>query len=281
MIYVKRDVSLIPQKVLQVAERAQAKLETLPVEERTDFIKKKSHIWRKFSRYLSKMSHGKCWYSESSDTQSFFDVDHFRPKLEAKISETYTDAEGYQWLAFDWENFRLASQRSNRQSKDEDTKETVGKGSWFPLLEGSPKANWNDRCVEEEKPTLLDPINVNDVNLLDIADDGRVVPSPTCLGTRVHRVSKSVELYGLNLPRLKEARLAVIREVTKLHDIIMRTADGLKDAGAVADSVPLEEQIDLLKSKTRPESPFSKAARAQLSRLPYGAHFIAKPEEAA
>ena len=52
------------------------------------------------------MSYGKCWYSESLDPQSFFDVDHYRPKLEARRSDDVTDP-GYAWLAFS-ENFRLS-----------------------------------------------------------------------------------------------------------------------------------------------------------------------------
>lgn len=65
MIYVRRDPALIPEKVLKVAERAQATLETLPPDERVAFIKKKSHVWTGFKKYLSRMSYGKCWYSES------------------------------------------------------------------------------------------------------------------------------------------------------------------------------------------------------------------------
>lgn len=38
------------------------------------------------------------------------DVDHFRPKAEAKRTEDLVDADGYAWLAFDWENFRLSAQ---------------------------------------------------------------------------------------------------------------------------------------------------------------------------
>ena len=41
MIYVRRDPSLIPEKVLRVAERAQAKLEALAPEKRLEFIEKK------------------------------------------------------------------------------------------------------------------------------------------------------------------------------------------------------------------------------------------------
>ena len=137
MIYVRRDPTLIPEKVLKVAERAQRQLEALPPDERSVFIKKKSHIWRAFARYLAKMSYGKCWYSESNDPQSFFDVDHFRPKAEATRGDGSKD-DGYPWLAFSWENFRYSAQRSNRLSTDEDTEVVVGKGSWFPLMDGSP-----------------------------------------------------------------------------------------------------------------------------------------------
>lgn len=68
MIFIKRDAALIPAKILNVAQRAQVALEELPADQRKDFIKKKSHIWRGFSKYLAKMSYGKCWYSEAKVT---------------------------------------------------------------------------------------------------------------------------------------------------------------------------------------------------------------------
>ena len=112
------------------------------------------------------MSYGKCWYSEAKDAGANFDVDHFRPKAEAKRTEEIVDAEGYAWLAFDWDNFRLSVQNCNRLNKD-DTGETVGKGSWFPLIEESPKATWTNRCVCDEKRVLLDPV-VKKISLISI-----------------------------------------------------------------------------------------------------------------
>lgn len=279
MIYVKQDENLIPEKVLAVAKRAQDELEALPLGERASYIKKKSHVWRGFSKYISKMSYGKCWYSESSDPQSFFDVDHFRPKLEAKRTEALVDEHGYEWLAFDWNNFRLSSQRSNRHSTDEETEEVVGKGSWFPLMDGSPKACWDDRCVSDERPMLLDPINKDDVRLIDVANNGYIVPSKVCIGTSKNRVKRTIELYGLNLPGVREARLQVIRNVTELYEALMEmilAVDGENDQ--VADKMPVARHIQLLNKATLPETPFSRAARAQLARLPSGAEFIVTPE---
>ena len=113
MILVRRDTGLIPKKVLDVAARAQSKLEALPPDQRSEFIKKKSHIWRAFGRYLAQMSFKKCWYSEALDLHSFHDIDHFRPKLEAKRADG-TVGPGYDWLAFSWQNFRYSATCANR-----------------------------------------------------------------------------------------------------------------------------------------------------------------------
>lgn len=276
MIYVKRDASQIPEKLLAVAARAQERLETIPAEDRPKFIKQKSHIWRAFARHLSKMSWGKCWYSEADEPQSFFDVDHFRPKLSAKRSDAESDA-GYEWLAFSWENFRYTAQRSNRHSKNEDTDQLEGKGDWFPLLEGSPRACWDNRCVGDELPMLLDPVSRVDVRLIDVLDDGRMGSSRTCVGSAKERVERSIEIYGLNLPRLKAARLRVMRDINQLHETLSVLLANSTESH-IADRQPITTLCELIHSKTLPTSHFSRAARAQLIRLGAG-DLISTPEE--
>lgn len=178
----KCDPTSIPKRLLDAAAAAQAKLELTPENQRNASIERHSRIWRSFAKHLAKASYGKCWYSESNDPQSFFDVDHFRPKKAAKRANA-TEDDGYPWLAFSVENFRYAAGRSNRLSTDGATEQTVGKGSWFPLIDGSSCASWGDRCIGTEQPVLLDPTVRQDVALIDInADDGRAVASKTCLG---------------------------------------------------------------------------------------------------
>lgn len=278
MIYVQRDPNLIPEKLLRVAERAQQKLEELPADQRVEFIKKKSHIWRSFARHLRQMSYGKCWYSEADDPQSFFDVDHFRPKSEARRSDQIVD-EGYPWLAFSWDNFRYAAQRSNRLSTDEETDETVGKGSWFPLIEGSRVACWNDRCEAEEQPVLLDPTNPDDVALVGVDETGAVCPSRFCVGSGVQRVERSIELYGLNLPRLTEARRRVMRGVGEQYELLMQHLTAAKEHPQAADKLAIDTQVASLRSATLPRNRFSRAARAQLSLMPHGLELCALPED--
>lgn len=274
MIYVKCDPALIPKRVLDVAARAQAELEGKPEAERKAFIEKKSHIWRAFSRYLAKMSYGKCWYSESNDPQSFFDVDHFRPKKAAKRSDDSED-DGYPWLAFSPENFRYSAGRSNRLNTDEVTDQTVGKGSWFPLLEGSACATWGNRCVDQERPVLLDPTVRSDVALIDInPDDGRAVPSKTCLGKANQlRAARSIELYGLNLGNLTTARKRVMREVEDLYRNLMDIVAADIDMAAVER---LQEQM---RRATASSAPYARAARSKLIAIG-AAPFCAQPEDA-
>lgn len=267
MIYIKRDVSLIPEKVLGVALRAQETLEGLAEEDRIAFIKKKSHIWRGFAKYLSKMSYGKCWYSESKDAGANFDVDHFRPKAEAKRTEQIVDEQGYSWLAFDWENFRLSAQNCNRLNKDENESITVGKGSWFPLLKDSPVATWDNRCIPDEKPLFLDPVVKNDLNYIDFDDAGRFISSAFCVGEAALRVRQSAIFYGLNLERMREARSLAMREAKELLEGIQQS---VQDIGVIGDNAPMrsiEHQIELLKKKTRADSIFSRAVRVQLQKL--------------
>jgi hypothetical protein len=273
MIYVKRDPSLIPEKVLKVAERTQKKLETLPAKKRKAFIDTKSHVWRAFAKHLAKMSYGKCWYSESNDPQSFFDVDHFRPKKEAKRAENEED-DGYPWLAFSWMNFRYSAGRSNRLSTDETTQQVVGKGSWFPLMADSVKANWKDRCESNEKPVLLDPTVRADVALIDIhPDDGRAIPSRTCIGAQKRaRAERSIEMYGLNLGNLTTARKRAIRDVERhflnLTEIVSKNVD--LDA--------IERLLEQIRSATASDAHYARAARAKLYALG-GADFCAQPED--
>lgn len=275
MIYVKCDPSLVPKKLLDIAAKAQKELEGKAPAERKDYIEKNARIWRAFARCLARMSYGKCWYSESNDPQSFFDVDHFRPKKVAKRSETQVD-DGYPWLAFSIENFRYSAGRSNRLSTDEDTEKVVGKGSWFPLLDGSPTATWVTRCLAEEQPVLLDPTIRSDVTLIDInPDDGRATPSQTCLGPRKQlRATKSIEIYGLNLGNLITARKRAMRQVADDYQNLMDIVSAGNDMAAM-DRL----QAQLIRN-TAQSAPYARAARAKLIAMGAGA-FCAQPEDAA
>ena len=149
-------------------------------------------------------------------------------------------------------------------------------------MDGSPKACWNDQCEELELPALLDPVEKMDVRLIEVEDSGLMGPSRTCVGSAHVRVKRSIELYGLNLPKLKEARLKVMREVNDLYDTLTQTitAAGIEGANVtVADALPVDKQVEMIREKTDPSSPYARAARTHLWRLPGGGEFVVLPEE--
>jgi hypothetical protein len=283
MIFVKRDPKLIPKFLLDAAEKAQAQLDAIAdPEERKKYLEKKSKLWRRFGRYLKEMSYGKCWYSESDCVQSFADVDHFRPKKAARRSDNETD-EGYPWLAFSWENFRYAAQRSNQLNTDEGTNETVGKGAWFPLMPDSKKACWDDRCIGDEKPVILDPAVKDDVRMVSVDGSGALVPSDLCLGEYERwRVTESIRYLGLNLDGLVGARKRAMDSVQEQVQQILRAkaaANIAPDKGLqIAQFLPIGQQMDAVQQKTLPCSPYAAAIRAQLTLMGLG-QFCLRVEE--
>lgn len=138
--------------------------------------------WNDVKKILMEISHDKCWYTESKNDASYMEVEHFRPKGKSKDG----DHDGYWWLAFEWENYRLAASMPNRK-----------KGSYFPLRDGSSRVCHCDECIDSEENCLLDPIKPEDCNLITFNEIGEVIPSNDN-AYDIHRVTLSKERYGLN-----------------------------------------------------------------------------------
>jgi hypothetical protein len=163
-------------------------------------------------------------------------------------------------------------------STDEDTDETAGKSSWFPLVDGSVVACWADRCVADERPLLIDPTKQEDARLIKVDTNGRIAPSMFCVGTNKKRVTQSAKLYGLDLPNLTEARLRVMREVSGRVDDLLKCVAAADAHEPVADDLPIPQQQAAITSLTLPDSAYSLAARSKLYELGL-AELIAKPED--
>lgn len=115
--------------------------------------------------------------------------------------------------------------------------------------------------------------------LVNVGSDGRIQPSEFCVGTNKKRVEASVKYYGLDLPRLREARLRAIRDVTQKYEILMKTLSVANDVDEAADHLPLLHQVAALKEASQTDSPYSLAARCRLLELG-GAELVANPENA-
>lgn len=127
----------------------------------------KHNIWSKFKPILIRYYGEKCWYSECSLEGSFGDVDHFRPKNKSTDDQgNVILANGYWWLAYDYLNYRLSCEKSNRSFGK------GGKNDMFPLKPGTAPATQGNK---NDIPILLDPCVDSDTTLIDCNEAGEIV----------------------------------------------------------------------------------------------------------
>lgn len=276
MIYVHRNWELVPEQVKKDLEQAADELDAIhDTDARKAYIKANQGKWSAVREFLGKMSHDKCWYSEAPESVSRYQVDHFRPHGRAKQAVRDT-CDGYSWLAFDIENFRLAGMLCNTLNQ-EYSEETVGKGDWFPLLDPSRRANFIGRNCGAESPVLLDPVDPADPCKLLFNDDGSIWPDDR-LPTEVQaHVTTAIECLGLRQRRLNRARRRVWTACTKRARQYSRIAAKPKGQRTDDDAATLGEIMGELIAMGRSSSPFAAVARTCLiaNRL---SHFVVADE---
>ena len=96
---------------------------------------------------LLAMQHNKCCYCERHIPKNLNDVEHYRPKTQAKRQPGCLDEHGYWWLAFTWDNLLYACPNCNQ----------LHKKVWFPLDEGSIPLAVGEIPPGQELPLLLNP----------------------------------------------------------------------------------------------------------------------------
>jgi hypothetical protein len=164
---------------------------------RNKIIDDNSAVWGEIKDWLQEFSGGKCWFSEARETYSHWQVEHFRPKKEAKDPRR----DGYWWRAFDYLNYRLCGGVGNAK-----------KGSYFPLRTGTTAAQCPDDNCDDEAPFLIDPTVEGDVMLLTFSEGGRAVPADRD-GWQHERAQISIDRYKLNdHPPLLRARAKIWNE---------------------------------------------------------------------
>ncbi len=243
------------QEWLTESRRLHTELEKLnaagDIKGRNKLIDDNSFHWTKLKPWLEAISHGKCWFTETKNCASHMDVEHFRPKKEAKNLDG-TERDGYWWLAFDHTNYRFSGNVPNRK-----------KGGWFPLHEDSRCSCHNARCEESETPYLLDPISQTDVDLLAFDEQGNAIPVPgTTDPWELARVEESIKRLKLNdHDALPEARRAVWQEMTRAIDSFLKAKETYHPGINPALKTKMEESARIIREKTRPEAELSSVAR--------------------
>lgn len=233
-------------------------------EERNVHIDANSAHWGKLKAWLLALSAGKCWFSEVKELYSHYDVEHFRPKKEAKSLNSIV-RDGYWWLTFDYMNFRVCGNVGNRK-----------KGGWFPLKEGSLCSTFIAPCEESETCYLLDPINDDDVALIAFDEEGKVVSLPGISEWEQTRVLETVKRLKLNEHTpLAEARRKIWQDMSRLIDDFANAKARCSPGNNPAAKMKLSEVRKRIRKMTNSSAELSAVARwcllmrndHQLSRL--------------
>lgn len=223
-------------------------------QERVDYIKSHSRVWRDLRVELTEKFGDRCWFTDAEELIAPLDIEHFRPKLKA-LDEDKTENDGYWWLSFEIQNLRLAGQVPNRNYKR----------CFFPLLPGCTRASYDNPQIKEELPVFLDPINPADVALVSYNEAGEMCPSEFALtDIEKRRVLITNELLGLSshLPLL-EARKQVWANCRELIDKIkILKREQSRFGPTPRSSAEVRIFMVQLVSMTLPEHPLSSVARS-------------------
>lgn len=225
---------------------------------RKQIIEDNEDCWKELMPWLRKITKGKCWFSESRGACQYWEVEHFRPKGAAKNLDGTTRVEGYWWLAFWWENFRLCGGVTNRK-----------KGYYFPLRAGTHIATSANRNIDDEDPYLLDPINQEDPPKLTFNRNGDVDPTPHMTAWDTERAKVSIERYKLQEhEEFVEARRDTWdrceREINLCRNLLQAEAN----APSATNRQKIRTQMQLLRQMGDFYSEFSAAANDCLRSCP-------------
>ena len=206
--------------------------------------------WGELKPWLSALSDGKCWFSETRDLYSHYDVEHFRPKKSAKALDG-ADRDGYWWLAFSYLNFRLCGNVGNRK-----------KGGWFPLQAGSANASYTNQCEDMEVCYFLDPTHIGDVKLVAFNEEGNLIPDPHASDWEKERVEHTAARLKLNEhAQLPEARRKIWTKTTGLINQYLTQKSRCANGANVVARQKMAEAARAIHELTRPTSELSVVAR--------------------
>lgn len=276
MIYVHRDWSKIPAEKLQRLKDLSGQLEKIAEKAaRKAFIAAHADAWSDVRSELEAMSFRKCWYTESRDAASRNQTDHYRPHGRVKQAEGQF-AEGYCWLAFDVENYRIVGVLANTQNQ-EYSEETVGKGIWFPLADPTMRATLANPNIGGETPLLLDPTVIEDVDKIEFIDNGEAHPAAHLDDEAKAVVDSAIIRMGIRQDMLNEARRQKWRDCLRTIEKYTRFQRKPKGARSAEEAQTIDELAQELITMASAEAEFSAAVRCCLQSQRMGM-FITRDE---
>lgn len=218
------------------ADKKLLELRSRSIADRKTFIDASGNrIWSEHRLPFQRISNNKCWFSEANPSVSDLEIEHFRPKksispLNSKDiypeKRVIIDKEGYWWLSYNLDNFRLAGRKPNQLKR-----------TYFPLETSSIVANNNDESWRLESNMLLDPCVKDDIKLLtyDGTTPTEAIPNSTSIDHIRARIS--IKVYGLTNTNLKKARSRVYEEAKNYYESAKHNWNALNVSQGVNEDV--------------------------------------------
>ncbi|PQJ40107.1 hypothetical protein BTN99_20190 [Vibrio campbellii] len=202
----------------------------------------------------------KCWYTETPQIGTDFDVDHYWPKGRVKLADgevlkrNEEQHPGYWWKAFDIDNYRYSCIYANRSRED------GGKVDHFPLADESSRA-WDEAAnCDYEYRIILDPCSLEDVQLMSFEIETCKVASVFTEEENKHaydRVKLSKKLLNLDEASIVSERMESVKDIKNALQVI-RLLSRLEDLDEQEER-ELEETKQLVISRCNRKSKFSAA----------------------
>ncbi|MGZ3871029.1 MAG: hypothetical protein ACXVLQ_18140 [Bacteriovorax sp.] len=225
----------------------------------------KNNIWSELYPALSKLSGHKCWYSESPENSSEWEIEHYRPKAESKNEDgKVIRKDGYWWLSYNWKNYRLAGSLINKLRKErfEKGEDVFGKGNFFPLENPDKVGLPEDSDCEDEIPLLIDPVKPRDVTLISFDSNGEPYPTYNEDDNKLYhkKALLSIKYYGLRHQPINRGRSKVW---AKCETVVSKAHNYIKNN--INDPIKRDEKIDecflQLAQYTKKNEPYTMVVR--------------------
>jgi uncharacterized protein (TIGR02646 family) len=231
-----------------LSQEVQAKHDAGDIEGRNRLIEDNADIWKELVPWLAERSHEKCWYSEATNCASYLHVDHFRPKKAVKDLDGNT-SDGYWWLAFKWQNYRLSGSAVN-----------IPKSTKFPLREDTIRAAGPHDDENDEFSYLLDPLNAADPALLSFNEKGKAIPGDPSRDWNRRRAEVTIDVLNLNYDGLTRGRQVYWEECDRWVNKALNLMNALQERASATKKAELETTIKDLCRKVSKDAQFSAVA---------------------
>jgi hypothetical protein len=218
--------------------------------QRNQIIDANQSHYQAIKAHLEEQSEGKCWFTEAKECVSYYEVEHFRPK---KAVADGGNADGYWWLAFDFQNLRLCGAVPNRK-----------KGAHFPLRQGCKRAGRKDDARQEEA-LLLDPTEQEDCELLAFDRDGEVICAALTAPAgsfAAERVAYTRERCNLTFHSLVQGRKAKWQKCADLINEYRSESNEWQRSKSQMARANAKRALRDLRDEADPKQPFSAVVRA-------------------